>query len=199
VLDPVARRRSAVRRPRRLATTLALATLVTVAGAPATASAQSGPCGRVVAVGDSVMAGASQSLQRRGVVVDARVSRQFSAGAPIAEWAARDARAVVVHLGTNGPMSYQQLDRLATAVTSRGARLVLVTVQLPGQTRYAYESTVNGRIWGVWQKRWGVKVADWNWLSGANRNLLAGDGIHLNGSAGAKAFADLVVSVACGR
>ena len=196
--DPVARRRSPARRFRRLVS-LALVTLVTAASAPATASAQAAPCGRVVAVGDSIMAGASQSLQRRGVVVDARVSRQFSAGAPIAEWAATGARAVVVHLGTNGPMSYQQLDRLATSVTSRGARLVLVTVQLPGQSRYAYESTVNGRIWGVWQQRWGVKVADWNWLSGANRNLLAGDGIHLNGTAGANAFADLVVSVACGR
>jgi hypothetical protein len=104
---------------------------------------------------------------------------------------------VIVHLGTNGPMSYEQLDRFATSVTSQGARLVLVTIQLPNQPRYTYERDVNSRIWGVWAKRWGVKVADWNSLSSANRGLLAGDGIHLNGANAARAFADLLVGVAC--
>jgi hypothetical protein len=171
----------------------AVALLVT----PASASAQAGPCGRVVAVGDSVMLGAAQSLAKRGISVDAKVSRQFGAGAPIAQSSAAGARAVVVHLGTNGPMSFDQLDRFATSITSQGARLVLVTVQLPNVSRYAYERDVNSRIWGVWAKRWGVKVADWNSLSSANRSLLAGDGIHLNGGNAARSFADLVVSVAC--
>ena len=166
---------------------------------PSVATAQSGPCGRVVAVGDSVMLGAAQSLAKKGVVVDARVSRQFGAGVPLAQTAASGAKAVIVHLGTNGPMSYDQLDAFATSITEQGARLVLVTIQLPNVSRYTYERDVNSRIWGVWAKRWGVKVADWNSLSSANHAILAGDGIHLNGSNAAKAYADLVVSVACGK
>jgi hypothetical protein len=174
-----------------------LAALVVLVWAPSTAEAQSAPCGRVVAVGDSVMLGAAQALSKRGVVVDAKVSRQFGAGAPLAQAAAAGAKAVIVHLGTNGPMSYDQLDRFATSITSQGARLVLVTIQLPNVARYTYERDVNSRIWGVWATRWGVKVADWNSLSSANRSLLAGDGTHLSGPNAAKAFADLVVGVAC--
>jgi hypothetical protein len=183
-------------RPRRLVALLLVAAAMLV-WAPSAAQAQTASCGRVVAVGDSVMLGAAQALSKRGVVVDAKVSRQFGAGAPLAQAAAGGAKAVIVHLGTNGPMSYDQLDRFATSITSQGARLVLVTIQLPNVSRYAYEKDVNSRIWGVWAQRSGVKVADWNSLSSANRRFLAGDRTHLSGASAADAFADLVVGVAC--
>ncbi len=68
---------------------------------------------RFLAIGDSVMLGAAPELTDRGMFVDAAVSRQMIDMIPVFEQL-RDAgvfgTAVVVHLGTNGPISQSTLD-----------------------------------------------------------------------------------------
>jgi peptidoglycan/LPS O-acetylase OafA/YrhL len=68
---------------------------------------------RYLAVGDSVMLGAAPELTARGMLVDAAVSRQMIDMIPVFEQF-RDlglfGDAVVVHLGTNGPISQSTLD-----------------------------------------------------------------------------------------
>jgi peptidoglycan/LPS O-acetylase OafA/YrhL len=74
---------------------------------------------RVLAVGDSVMAGAVPALQAAipGVTVDATVARQFDGGVDAVRWWTAQAPfdVVVVHLGTNGAFGDEQLDALVAA------------------------------------------------------------------------------------
>jgi peptidoglycan/LPS O-acetylase OafA/YrhL len=67
----------------------------------------------LLAIGDSVMLGAAPILRDNGVVVDAQESRQMIDAVPLME-KLRDLEryglAVVVHLGTNGPISQDTVD-----------------------------------------------------------------------------------------
>src|SRR2546421_307600 len=109
----------------------------------ATAGPQSGGRGRAqpvatspsgaFAIGDSVMLDAAADLQSHGITVDAAVSRQFDAGLDILRSLAatgRLPRAVVVDLGTNGPISDALFDEMRGVL--RGVpRVVFVTVKVP--------------------------------------------------------------------
>ena len=68
----------------------------------------------ILAIGDSVMLGAAEELAAEGVTVDAEVSRQMVDEIPNVQ-ALRDqgrllGDAVIVHLGTNGPISEETVD-----------------------------------------------------------------------------------------
>jgi peptidoglycan/LPS O-acetylase OafA/YrhL len=133
---------------------------------------------RVTAIGDSVMLDAKRLMQRQipQVAVDAKVSRQFGEAAPQAmRLAAFGALGpiVIVHLGTNGPMSQRQLDHLIAALGDR--RIVLVTAHVPRP----WEALTNQRIREA-PGRWpNVSVADWNALSANHPEWFVHDGIHL--------------------
>ena len=84
----------------------------------------------VLAVGDSVMLGASRTLLPalgRGAVVDAAVSRQFSKGAEEVMAGVRSVkpRTVVIHLGNNGYIQFEDLAGLLDRL-KRVPRVVLV-------------------------------------------------------------------------
>ena len=84
-----------------------------------------------LAIGDSVMLGAAPELTDRGMFVDAAISRQMIDMIPVFEQL-RDGHlfgtAVVVHLGTNGPITQQTLD--AFLATMDGVpNVILVTVR----------------------------------------------------------------------
>lgn len=148
------------------------------------------PAGSVLAVGDSVMLDAAALLRRDGFEVDAAVGRQFDAGVTLLDAARRAGRLpgeVVVHLGTNGPITPAQLDQLMAAVAGR--RVVLVTLREP---RF-WETASNDALRSV-AARWpGVRLADWHAAgnSGDTEGWFYGDGIHLT-PAGASAYARVI-------
>ena len=151
----------------------------------------SAPTGGVLAVGDSVMLGASGALQQAipGVGVDAAVSRQFTTGIDILR-SVRDSGqlpgTVVVHLGTNGPIDGASCDALMDVLAGR--RGVLVTVHVPRSWE-----TGNNAVLRDCAFRHRAGIADWSSVGGGS-GLLAGDGYHLN-SEGAQAYAGLIASL----
>jgi peptidoglycan/LPS O-acetylase OafA/YrhL len=162
----------------------------TTVPAPTTTLAPAGI--RVTAIGDSVMLDAKRNMQRQIplIAVDARVSRQFGEAAPQAmRLAAFGALGpiVVVHLGTNGPMSEGQLHRLLGALGDR--KVVLVTAHVPRP----WEPLTNQRIRDA-ATRWpNVSVADWNALSASHPDWFVHDGTHLRPS-GVVAYTELIRS-----
>ena len=123
------------------------------------------------------------------IAVDAKVSRQFGEAGPQAmRLAAFGALGpiVVVHLGTNGPMSQGQLDNLIGAL-GPDRKIVLVTAHVPRP----WEGLTNQRIREA-PGRWpNVTVADWNALSAAHPEWFVKDGTHLQ-RPGEIAYMDLI-------
>lgn len=147
--------------------------------------------GRTLAVGDSVMLDAEEALQARGISVDAAVSRQFFQGIDILLWERGIGHlppAIVVGLGTNGPITDQLFDQMMQVV--RGAHVVVfVTVREP---RF-WESQVNG-VLRAGVARWPhTQLADWHALSAGHAEWFWDDGIHLRPE-GSAPYARLVAA-----
>ena len=166
-----------------LAVLTGLAVLAVAAPAtPATAAA------RAFALGDSVMLGARAELEKRGLRVDASVSRTFAMGAAVL--ASRRAqgllpKVVVIHLGSNGPITRQQFDALMKPLKRKQA--IVLTVKEPR----AWEEGVNSVI-RAGAKRWkNATLLDWHWHATRHPEWLYDDGIHLR-PAGAVAYARLI-------
>ncbi|WP_062518446.1 acyltransferase family protein [Demequina gelatinilytica] len=144
----------------------------------------------VMIVGDSVALGAAPALTAAlpGVMVDAEVGRQFSAGVDRLDTLARKGRLrpyVVVALGTNGAVPEDQMARLLEVVGDRS--LVLVTP-------YGDRSWMKGSQRAVRQAARGhdaVVIADWQHAVEADPTVLGPDGIH-PGEAGMERFAQVV-------
>ena len=95
---------------------------------------------------------------------------------------------VVVHLGTNGGFSSQQLDRLVDIAAGR--RLVLLTNHCP-YCRWAPANNAVIRAGCTPARR--CAVADWNGLADANPQWFGRDGVHMPiGGVGGQAYAELV-------
>jgi hypothetical protein len=141
----------------------------------------------VLAVGDSVMLGASRALLPalgRGAVIDAAVSRQFTVGAEdiLEHMRSMKPRTVVIHLGNNG---YIQFDDLASLLDrlERVPRVVLVNTRVPLQ----WEHSVNDAL-AYAAKHWkNVVLVDW-WSITDGRPQLLVDGAHMKPE-GAKVYA----------
>lgn len=143
-------------------------------------------------LGDSVMLGASSAyfgtLTMCGEV-DAEVGRQASAGAGILQAHGAFPDAVVIHLGTNGATSADELDAMLQVVTAV-PRVVLVNVQLNG-TR-SWEASVNAEVAAA-AGRWpSVRLADWYGASTGHADWFR-DGLHLT-AAGAEAYAGTIAA-----
>lgn len=129
-----------------------------------------------------------------GVVIDAAVSRQFSAGVDLV----RQLRAshqlgatVVIGLGTNGPISPSDLTAMFTAL-SGASRVVLVTVHV-GQP---WQGQVNNTLIRAAKTYSHTYIANWNKLGDQHPSWFYSDGTHLPiGGTGAKALAGLVAHV----
>jgi hypothetical protein len=145
----------------------------------------------VVAIGDSVMLGARGALQSTipEILVDAEVSRSFGVVPGIvAAYRDRGALgpAVVIHLGTNGPVSGTDIDRVMQVADGR--HVVFVNIRVPR----SWEGQSNAAIAeGV--ARWpNAVIADWRSVS-AQDGMLARDGYHVT-PAGATAYASVVAA-----
>jgi hypothetical protein len=140
------------------------------------------------------MLGAAGALTSAGVdVVDAAVSRQMVDMVPVVQ-ALRDQRrlgdAVVVHLGTNGPIGDDTLDAFFGALTDVRRVLVLL-VEAPGKPWIAPN---NAKLAALPDRFPNVRVV--NWPEFAPRceggDCLYADGIHLK-SAGQQNYAEVVM------
>jgi hypothetical protein len=154
--------------------------------APAAAS------GGAYCIGDSVMVGAGPRLfdtLSMCSVVDAIESRQMRNGSgAAAAGAASGAPVVVVHLGTNGPVTAAHVEGVLGPL-SNVPRVVLVTIQTSG-TR-AHQGPVNAELRVAAARHGNVRIADFEAASTGRADYFGTDGIHLS-RAGAVAFAQVI-------
>lgn len=169
---------------RRLLLLLTLATVVASAPVAGGASAV-----KALALGDSVMLGAKGELQRRGIAVDAAVSRQLTSGTTLLQSLKASGNLpakVVVHLGTNGPVSASQVRSLLSILRDR-TRVVVLTLKVPR----SWEGGNNAVIRSVAKPFPNVRVVDWYWWGSRNDGWFWDDGYHLRPE-GAAAYSRLV-------
>jgi hypothetical protein len=146
--------------------------------------------GPILAVGDSVMLGASSALDSvlgSEVTIDAVVSRQASSTIDrLAAYrtAGRLPQRVIVHIGDNGPVYYADIEHLKTVL--KGVPLVVI---INVRVDTSWQGEVNSEL------RYAVKgwheatIADW-FDASTDPSLLA-DGTHTT-PAGARAFAGVI-------
>lgn len=193
----------------RIPTTTTVATTTTSTTAPTTTSAvpppttvtapppTPAPAGAILAVGDSVMLSARNALLEAAggrMYVDAAIGRQVEDGLRVLQHyrdtgAFAQLSAVVVHLGTNGPMSDDLFNQLATIVAGV-PRVVVLNVRVPK----SWETQSNAAINGGSTRFPAMRLGDWYTASG-EPGALAEDGVHPS-HAGARAYAYLTMQQA---
>ena len=135
------------------------------------------PPGRY-AIGDSVMLGAKDELNGRGIKVNAVVSRQFRDAVPLVEQlkaAGRLRKKIVIHLGNNGILiEAAQCDRIS-AVAGPNRTVYLVNLKIPR----SYRRTQNQRLAACAQRRANTHLIDWFHYSRSHPSWFAADGFHL--------------------
>jgi hypothetical protein len=146
-----------------------------------------GPGPAPLAVGDSVLYDASQTLAGYGFHSNAMVCRTMAQGNVWLEGHAQNLPSlVVVALGTNGAVSVGQIDQLLAIV---GANRVLALVT-PHNGNYAYVPDLFRAAARRFPGR--IILLDWDQLSRGHPSWFAPDGIHLGSAAGVGAFARLL-------
>ena len=157
---------------------------------------QSGrPPGYIYGIGDSVMLGASSSLQQAipGIEIDAAVGRQALAGITILRARASAGLVpdvVIFGLGTNGPLTTEQIDAAMHSLAGV-PRVVLVNNSMPRD----WEAPNNALLADTVKRYPSAVLADWHAVTVIEPSLLAADGIHI-GPNGAEAYAALVAPLA---
>ena len=145
-------------------------------------------------IGDSVMLGAQPCLERLGYTVDAQGSRSVRAGLLALARAERERRLpswVVVHLGTNGGVTREDVDAILD-ILGPTRQVVLTTVQLPEDpTRYTFEVSSNLALHAAARRHANVRIADWHAMSDRYPGMVWSEGIHLT-PMGCWAYADLI-------
>jgi len=154
------------------------------------------PLGPMLAIGDSVMLGARDALtfaSGGAIAVDAAVSRQVDDGLDILQ-GYRDRgdldrfQGVVIHLGTNGPFTPDQVPRLLDLVGGVD-RVVVVNARVA----QPWQDETNATVASLADEP-NIEVADWYGASGAG-GVIEGDGVHPTPS-GAALYARVIVEAA---
>lgn len=143
-----------------------------------------------VAVGDSVMLGASSAINAAmpGIRIDAKVARQFNTVLDVVRWYEQEGLipgTLIVHAGTNGAFSDADLDELFDIAGDRKVLLVNATVSRP------WQDLVNQRLEAAADRHPNAVLVDWHGLSSQHPEWFVSDGAHLR-SDGATAFAELI-------
>jgi hypothetical protein len=132
----------------------------------------------VTAVGDSIMVAATPALDHAlpGILINAQVGRQFSTGLQViaslkASGLLRPI--VVVGLGTNGPVSQQEINQLYTEI-GPDRELVLVNTYDPR----TWQQEVNSILATAVADHPKTVLADWSTTIEYRTDLLWPDGIH---------------------
>jgi peptidoglycan/LPS O-acetylase OafA/YrhL/lysophospholipase L1-like esterase len=168
----------------------AVAAATTVAPTPAEQQLPAIP--RIVAIGDSVMLGAAGALSERfggDIIVDAKVSRQFTEGTAILQTLKDQSRlpqVVVVHLGSNGTIGAASFEAMMQVLAD-----VPVVVFVNVRNYRSWEGSVNATIGSAPSRYPNVQTVDWHGFSAGKTDWFYKDGIHLR-PVGAAQFAELV-------
>lgn len=136
---------------------------------------------KVTAIGDSVMADASQDIQEimPHAYVDAEVGRQGSATpAVIKDLKAKGQlqKNVILNLGTNGAMDSQTINDILTAI-GKDHQVYWITPHVPTRD---WEQTVCDQIKQVAKQNANVHVIDWNQAANGHAEWFAQDKVHMN-------------------
>ncbi|CAH1222993.1 hypothetical protein PAECIP111891_05429 [Paenibacillus allorhizoplanae] len=147
----------------------------------------------VTAIGDSVMLGAAPVLEKMipGITVDGKVSRQLSQAPDMIKQFKADntlGPIVVIHLGTNGPFTSEQLDILLETIGDY-RKIILINTRVPKKWEYV----VNGTLASVSRGHANVKLVDWYSYSENKLDWFVSDGVHLT-TKGAEAYAKLILN-----
>jgi len=132
----------------------------------------------ILAIGDSVLLGASAHLARDipGIRIDAAVGRQASSGLKVLkEGHGRKAPTVLLHLGTNGYIDEGQFRALLQALADRKSVLI---VNFHAERRWTRPNNeLIARLAGEFPN---VHVVDWSAASASHPEYFVKDGIHLS-------------------
>ena len=144
--------------------------------------------GLITAIGDSVMLGVASHLmeQYKGIKVDAEVSRQASGVLERVEaLAAQDllAPTVVIHTGTNGVITEDQLRAMLETLSDR-ERVVVVNTSVPRR----WQDPNNELIARVVPEYPNAVIADWYGVAEGNPEYFVSDGVHPQWPQGIKSF-----------
>ena len=136
---------------------------------------------KVTAIGDSVMADASQDIQEimPHAYVDAEVGRQGSATpAVIKDLKAKGQlqKNVILNLGTNGAMDSQTINDILTAI-GKDHQVYWITPHVPTRD---WEQTVCDQIKQAAKQNANVHVIDWNQAANGHAEWFAQDKVHMN-------------------
>jgi hypothetical protein len=150
----------------------------------------------VLAMGDSVMVAARNALLELGgsnIRVDAVVGRQNDATLTALEHYRDDGtlagvQQLVIHIGTNGPFTQKQFDRLA-ALTVDVPDVVVVNVRVPKSWESQSNRVIDDNVPNNGPR---MRIADWHEASG-HPGVVGKDGVHPTPS-GAKVYARLVLA-----
>ena len=152
----------------------------------------------VTVIGDSVPLGARSTMMNRilNCSVDAEVNRTVGQGRSLlldlqSRYALREY--VVIALGTNANYDYaDQFTRIIDALNP-GYRLIFVT-PFDGRANTNGKLTDETSDWirGLPAQYDFITVADWNYTISSQVELLAGDKVHLGGTASMELYSDLV-------
>jgi peptidoglycan/LPS O-acetylase OafA/YrhL len=148
---------------------------------------------QILAIGDSVMLGASNYLRKTmgTLLVDAQLGRQVPAAIQLLQQyqdANRLPSTVVIHLGNNGTFNAKQFDELM-AVLRDVPRVVFLTDKVPRKWQDANNTALEEGV-----KRYpNAALIDWNAASAQHPEWFWKDGIHLNPD-GAQVYANLIAA-----
>jgi peptidoglycan/LPS O-acetylase OafA/YrhL len=143
-----------------------------------------------VAVGDSVMLGASGAMKAKmpGIRVDAKVSRQFDTIVDAALWYESSGNLpgpLVIQLGNNGIFEEDRLDDMIERMGDH--RVLLVNTRVPRP----WEQLANQRTAAAAERHDNAVLVDWYSLAVDHPEWFVSDGTHLR-PAGQQAFAELI-------
>ena len=148
----------------------------------------------ILAIGDSVMVGAAAELLRQmpGLMLDAKVGRQLGDALQLLDgtYKSQVDGIVLIHLGNNGPLSQQQIDKLNSSLKN-SQKIVLVNLKLPRN----YEST-NNRLLEEAAKQSGAELINWRSVGLADTGIFASDGLHLTAK-GVSLYTDTILKTLC--
>ena len=160
--------------------------------APATLTTETVVAARAgsrLAVGDSLLVGASSLMRRYGFAIHAKVGRQFSTAPGIVRgYGAHLPRNVVIELGTNGTVSLRTC-RSVVSAAGPGRRVFLVTNRVPRSWQDSNNQTLHACDRSFSASR--VRIVDWHQASAGHPEWFGGDQIHPSAS-GRAAFARLI-------
>lgn len=170
-----------------------LATNTQAATAATTGAADDFPAGAydVLFIGDSVGVRTIPYFEKTFPHghIDSKVNRQFDKGIELfQEYESKNlaGKIAIFELGTNGPVSREQIDHLMSVVGDKRI-VVLITTRSPRN----WVASTNQVISDAPNHYHNIRVVDWYGYSEGKGNLFSGDGTHLNED-GAQQYTQLI-------